>query len=76
MATKPIDHLCQWEELLCIAELLPEGDLKKPSASLSVEWFYTTFHKVDRAEYIRSGRKLRKETLQTLAEYYKTIYDA
>ena len=29
--------------MLCIAELLPKDDLKKPSTSLLVEWFYMTF---------------------------------
>ena len=73
LATKPIDHLHQWEEMLPVAELLPEGNLKKPSASLLMEWFYMTFHKVYKAGCIHSGRKLCKETLQTLAEYLKTI---
>ncbi len=59
-----------------VAELLPEGDLEKPAASLSVEWFYMTFHRTDRAEYVRSGRKLRKETLKLLAEYFESIYDS
>jgi hypothetical protein len=54
--------------MLCVAELLPKGNLKKPSANLSVEWFYMAFHKVDRAEYICSSRKLCKEMLQTLVE--------
>ena len=62
--------------MLRIAELLPKGNLKKPNANLSVEWFYMTFHKVNRAEYVHSGCKLCKETLQSLAEYFKTIYDA
>ena len=30
--------------MLRVAELLPKGDPKKPVASLSVEWFYMTFH--------------------------------
>jgi hypothetical protein len=34
-----------------------------------------TFHKTDRAEFVRSGRKLRDENLQTLAEYFESIYD-
>ncbi len=50
-----------------MAELLPEDNLERPSASLSVEWFYMTFHRSDRAEYVRSGRKLCKETLKSLA---------
>ena len=33
------------------------------------------FHKTDRAEYVRSSRKLLDETLQTLAEYFESIYD-
>jgi hypothetical protein len=37
IAAKPLDHLHRWEEMLRVAELLPEGDLEKPSASLSVE---------------------------------------
>jgi hypothetical protein len=63
--------------MLCLAELLPEGDIEKPSASLSVEWFsYMTFHRSDQAEYVRSGLKLCEESLKSLAEYIKTIYDS
>ena len=35
-----------------------------------------TFHKSDRAEYVRSGRKLSKETLKTLAKYFELIYNS
>ena len=76
LTTKPLDHLHRWEEMLRVVELLPEGDLKKPAASLSVESFYMTFHRTDRAEYGRSGRKLREETLKSLAEYFEPIYDS
>jgi hypothetical protein len=62
--------------MLRVAELLHEGDIKKPSASLSVEWFYTTFHKSNRAEYDRSGCKLCKERIQMLAEYFELVYDS
>ncbi len=62
--------------MLRVAELLPEGDIKKPSVSLSVEWFYMTFHRLDRAEYVRSGRKLREESLKLLPEYFEMIYDS
>ena len=34
-----------------------------------------TFHKTDRVEYIRSGWKLPEENLQTLTEYFESIYD-
>ncbi len=76
LTTKPLAHLHRWEEMLRLAELLPEGDIEKPSTSLSVEWFYMTFHRTDRAEYVRSGRKLREESLKSLAEYFETIYDS
>jgi hypothetical protein len=76
LATKPLAHLHRWEEMLRVAELLPEGDIEKPSTSLSVEWFYMTFRRSDQAEYVRSGRKFRKESLKSLAEYFETIYDS
>jgi hypothetical protein len=76
LVMKPLDHLHRWEEMLRVAELIPEGDLKKPATSLSVEWFYMTFHRTDRAEYVRSGRKLREEMLKLLAEYFELIYDS
>ncbi len=62
--------------MLHVAELLPEGNLEKPAASLSVEWFYMTFHRTDRAEYVRSGRKLHEEMLKLLGEYFESIYDS
>ena len=75
LAMKPLDHLHQWEEMLRVTELLPEGNLEKPAASLSMEWFYMTFHRTDRVEYVCLGRKLCKETLKLLAEYFESIYD-
>ena len=59
-----------------VAELLPEGNLEKPATSLSVEWFYMTFHRTNRAEYVCSGRKLRKEMLKSITEYFESIYDS
>ena len=35
-----------------------------------------SLHKSDRAEYIRSGNKLSKETLESLAEYFQSIHEA
>jgi hypothetical protein len=51
------------------------GDINTPSMKLQVEWFYMTFHKTDHVEYVHSGRKLHEENLQTLTEYFKSIYD-
>jgi hypothetical protein len=64
----PIDHLHRWEEMMRVASLLPEGNIPMPNKRLQVEWFYMTFHKSDRAEYVQSGRKLSNEMLQTTAE--------
>jgi hypothetical protein len=70
----PLDHLYCFEEMLCITKLLPEGDLPTPNATLQVQWFYMSFHCLDRVEYVCSGRKLSNETLQTLAEYFESIF--
>ncbi len=73
--TSPVDHLHWWEEMMCVADLLPEGNIPMPNAQLQVEWFYKTFHKSDRMEYVQSGRKLSNETLQTVVEYFQLIHE-
>ncbi len=35
-----------------------------------------TFHRTDRAEYIRSDRKLWEEMLKLLVEYFESIYNS
>ncbi len=72
--TSPIDHLHQWEEMMRVTGLLPVGNIEMPNAQLLVEWVYMTFHKPDRAEYVRSGHKLRNKMLQTLMEYFQSIH--
>ncbi len=74
LLTSPLDHLHCFEDMLCITKLLPKGDLSPPNAALQVEWFYMSFHFLDHTEYVRSGRKLCNETLQTLAEYFESIF--
>jgi hypothetical protein len=72
----PLDHLHRFKEMLRIAQMLPEEDIPTPNAALQVEWFYMTFHRSDRAEYLRSGRKLCDETLASLAAYFESGFDA
>jgi hypothetical protein len=72
--TSPLDHLHYFGEMLRIMKLLPEGDLPPPNAALQVEWFYMSFHCLDRTEYVRRGRKLSDEMLQTLAKYFESIF--
>ena len=72
----PMDHLHRFEEMLRIAELMPAGDIPPPNPALQVEWFYMTFHKSDRSEYVRSGRKLDEETASSVAEYFERLHNA
>jgi hypothetical protein len=67
-----LDHLHWLKEMLRIVQMLPEGDIPNPNAALQVEWFYITFRCNDRAEYLRSGRKLCDEMLAILAAYFKS----
>ena len=76
LLTTPMDHLHRFQEMLRIAELMPAGDIPPPNAALQVEWFYMTFHKSDRSEYVRSGRLLEEETIVSLAEYFERLYNA
>ncbi len=50
--TIPLDHLHQWEEMMRVMGLLPVGNIPMPNKQLQVEWFYMTFHKSDRTEYV------------------------
>jgi hypothetical protein len=70
----PPDHIHHFKEIFRIIKLLPKGDIPTPNAALQVQWFYMSFYCSDHAEYVRSGRKLSNETLQTLAEYFKSIF--
>jgi hypothetical protein len=38
--------------MMGVAGLLPKGNILTPNEQLQVEWFYMTFHKSDRAEYV------------------------
>jgi hypothetical protein len=75
MMTKPIDHLCKFEKMLCSAEALPAGDMPAPNDALKIEWFYMSFHQEDRNRYIESGRRLCNETLATVAKYFDNIFN-
>jgi hypothetical protein len=75
LLVSPLDHLHRFKEMLQIAQMLPEGDIPNPKALLQVEWFNMTFHRSNRMEYLRSGRKLCDETLATLAAYLESGFD-
>ncbi len=67
MMTKPIDHLCRFEEMLHSAEALPAGDMPAPNNALKIEWFYMSFHQEDPNRYLESGQRLCDETLATVS---------
>ena len=48
LGTSVIEHHHRFEELIHVAELLPAGDIAMPNESLTLEWFYMTFHKSER----------------------------
>ncbi len=58
-----------------MAEALPAGDMHPPNQVLQLEWLYMSFHKEDRAKYIKSGQRLSNETLESVAEYFKNIFN-
>ncbi len=58
-----------------MAEVLPAGDMHPPNKALQLEWFYMSFHKEDRAKYTESGQRLSNETLKSVAEYFKNIFN-
>ena len=68
LMTSPMNHLHRFQEMLCIAELMPAGDIPMPNEALQVEWFYMTFHKNNRSEYVRFGCQLEDKTIVELAE--------
>jgi hypothetical protein len=74
LLTSSLDHLHCFKEMLRITKVLPEGDIPTPNAPIQVQWFYMSFHCSDCTEYIRSGRKLSNEMLQTLTEYFESIF--
>jgi len=55
LGTSAIEHRHRFDELLRVAELLPAGDIAMPNESLTLEWFYMTFHKSERDQFIMSG---------------------
>jgi hypothetical protein len=75
LGTSAIEHRHRLDELLRVAELLPAGDIAMPNESLTLEWFYMTFHKSKRDQFITSGRRLIDETIKSVTEYFELLYN-
>ncbi len=76
MMQAPIDHLWQFEEMICMAEALPVGDKQSPNTALQLEWFYMSFHSEDWAKYVESGQRFSKKMLESVAEYFENIFNS
>ena len=64
--TLPADHLRRFNKIIRISKLLPEGNMADPSAALQVQWLYMSYHRLDHAKYVKSGKVLEVETLEML----------
>ena len=73
LMTLPADHLWRFNKIIRISKLLPEGNIANPSAALQVQWLYMSYHCLDRAKYVESGKVLKVETLETLTAYFQAI---
>ncbi len=46
-----------------------------PNESLTLKWFYMTFHKSERDQFNMSGRRLAEETIESVTEYFESLYN-
>jgi hypothetical protein len=74
LLTPPRKHARRFKDMLRIAEQLPPGEQHPPSEKLTVQWYYMLYHKSDRTEYVKSGKNLRKETLESLTSYFQALF--
>jgi hypothetical protein len=69
----PRDHARQFKEMLCITKL-PPSETPPPSNKLVVQWYYMTYHKADRTEDVKLGKKLADDTIETLSAFFKSLF--
>jgi hypothetical protein len=74
LMTSPHNHARWFKEMLGIAEELPPGEKPPPSLNFALQWYYMTYHRKDRLEYIRSSKKLCDETIDTLTAYFQSLF--
>jgi hypothetical protein len=76
MMQSPVEHLRRFEEMIRMAEALLAGDIHPPNKALQLEWFYMSFHKEDRAKYVKCSQRLSNEMLESVAEYFENIFNS
>ena len=74
LMASPRDHARRFKEMLRIIEELPPGEQPPPSDKLALQWYYMTYHRNDCLEYVRSGKKLSDETIDTLTAYFQSLF--
>jgi hypothetical protein len=55
MMQMPVNHLWKFEEMICMAEAFPAGDMQLPNKALKLEWIYMSFHSKDCTKYVEMG---------------------
>ena len=75
LITPPRLHAQQFKEMLCNAEILPAGDIPKPSDALALQWYYMLYHKSDRKKFVLGGKTLKGATVETVTKFFQALYE-
>jgi hypothetical protein len=75
LVTPPRLHAQQYKEMLCIAEILPIGDIPKLSDALALQWYYMSYHNSDREKFVLGGKTLKDATVETVTKFFQALYE-
>ena len=62
-----------FKDMPCIAEQLPPGEQQPPSEKLVVHWYYM-IHCSNQTKYVKSGKKLDDEMLDSLTGFFQALF--
>ena len=60
---------------LRIAEILPAGNIPKPSDTLTLQWYYMSYHKSDRKKFVLGSKTLKDATVETITKFFQALYE-
>jgi hypothetical protein len=75
LLTSPRVHSHCFKEMLCIAKLLPAGNIPKPSDKLALQWYYMSYHKNDREKLVLSGKMLDDKTIESTTTFFQALFE-
>jgi hypothetical protein len=75
LLTSPRAHSYRFKEMLQVAELLPTGNIPKPSDELSLQWYYMSYHKNDHEKLVLSGKLLNDETIKSVTSFFQALFE-